>query len=453
LAGHFTVRVMDGSVAMAEREQIMRDFRAGAFEVLLLSQVGAEGLDFEFCNVLVNYDMPWNPMEVEQRIGRLDRFGQTHEKIFIYNMRVPGTIETDIFGRLYDRIDLFHNSIGSLEPILRDADVVHGLLDPRLSPSERDAQIERLAVAAEARAQDLARLEQSRGVLAGIDSLLIDGLTADSVPQGRYIGPTEIATILGELLRRTDASMTTVDGHLELRGSRRLASLLTESPVRDGGSRHDRSRLAALLRDESPLPVTLSPAQASASDSTALLAPSTGTPGAARADRGVAGAAAVRRGLAAWAAARPSLPGHRRPRRHHRPATAAGAVGDRGGRLYRWAVAFRGRGAVGRPGRRHSHRRGSVVAGGSRVVVGARRHRRLVAPRGHGGPPGGRQRGPGGRTHPGPAALDRPQARPGRGAAVGLRPRRAPPHRGPRPYPAPPPGRRTVHTGATAASP
>ena len=57
------------------------------------AMVGAEGLDFEFCNVLVNYDLPWNPMEVEQRIGRLDRFGQRHEKIFIYNLRVPGTID------------------------------------------------------------------------------------------------------------------------------------------------------------------------------------------------------------------------------------------------------------------------------------------------------------------------------------------------------------------------
>ena len=188
----------------------MRDFRAGRFEVLLLSQVGAEGLDFEFCNVLVNYDMPWNPMEVEQRIGRLDRFGQTHEKIFIYNMRVPGTIETDIFQRLYDRIDLFHASIGELEPILREeiGDVTRALLDPRLSAADRDEQIERMAVATEQRAQDLARLEQSRGVLAGIDTLLVDGLTEHGVGHGRYVGPTEIGTIVGELLRRTDGSMT-----------------------------------------------------------------------------------------------------------------------------------------------------------------------------------------------------------------------------------------------------
>ena len=96
-----SVRLMTGLTKMDERQRVMEDFRAGKFDVLLLSQVGAEGLDFEFCNVLVNYDLPWNPMQVEQRIGRLDRFGQTSEKIFIFNMHVPGTIESDIFERLY----------------------------------------------------------------------------------------------------------------------------------------------------------------------------------------------------------------------------------------------------------------------------------------------------------------------------------------------------------------
>jgi superfamily II DNA or RNA helicase len=270
LREHFTVRVMDGTVAMDEREQIMRDFRAGKFDILLLSQVGAEGLDFEFCNVLVNYDLPWNPMEVEQRIGRLDRFGQTHEKIFIYNMRVPGTVETDIFQRLYDRIDLFHRSIGELEPILREemGDVTRALLNPRLSAEDRDAQIERMAVATEQRAQDLARLEQSRGVLAGIDTLLVDGLTEQGLGHGRYVGTTEIGVIVGELLRRTEGSMTRPDddGRFEVRGSRRLAAALLDSRVRDGGSRHERSRLAAMLRDEEPIPVTLSAHTASVAD-------------------------------------------------------------------------------------------------------------------------------------------------------------------------------------------
>ena len=50
-------------------------FKKGKFDILLSSEVGGEGLDFQFCRVIINYDLPYNPMRVEQRIGRIDRFG------------------------------------------------------------------------------------------------------------------------------------------------------------------------------------------------------------------------------------------------------------------------------------------------------------------------------------------------------------------------------------------
>ena len=87
-------------------------------EVLLSSEVGSEGLDMQFCNCLVNYDLPWNPMVVEQRIGRIDRFGQESPKVNIYNIVVIDTIVEDIFSRLLDRIGIFRHSIGDLEAIL-----------------------------------------------------------------------------------------------------------------------------------------------------------------------------------------------------------------------------------------------------------------------------------------------------------------------------------------------
>ena len=90
LSLRMSVRLMTGTKQMDQRRQVMEDFRDGKFDVLLLSQVGAEGLDFEFCHVMVNYDLPWNPMRVEQRIGRLDRFGQQNDRIYIFNMHVPG---------------------------------------------------------------------------------------------------------------------------------------------------------------------------------------------------------------------------------------------------------------------------------------------------------------------------------------------------------------------------
>src|SRR5207249_3697120 len=69
--------VIHGGISMDERRSVIQGFRDDpGIRVLLSSEVGAEGLDFQFCDVLVNYDLPWNPMQVEQRIGRLDRFGQ-----------------------------------------------------------------------------------------------------------------------------------------------------------------------------------------------------------------------------------------------------------------------------------------------------------------------------------------------------------------------------------------
>ena len=110
---------MHGGVPSDERPELIARFRRGEFDVLLASRVASEGLDFEFCSAVVNYDLPWNPMEVEQRIGRIDRFGQTEDKILILNFHTPGTIETDIVDRVHTRIGVFTDSIGELEPILR----------------------------------------------------------------------------------------------------------------------------------------------------------------------------------------------------------------------------------------------------------------------------------------------------------------------------------------------
>ena len=66
-------------------------------DILLSSEVGSEGLDMQFCNSMVNYDLPWNPMVVEQRIGRIDRFGQESPIVHIYNMIVKGSIQEDIY--------------------------------------------------------------------------------------------------------------------------------------------------------------------------------------------------------------------------------------------------------------------------------------------------------------------------------------------------------------------
>jgi len=75
--------------------------------VLLSSEVGSEGIDLQHCRFLVNYDLPWNPMKVEQRIGRLHRLGQKTERISIINFSLVDTFEEKILERLYERINIF----------------------------------------------------------------------------------------------------------------------------------------------------------------------------------------------------------------------------------------------------------------------------------------------------------------------------------------------------------
>lgn len=104
-----------------EREKIIQEFKACRdFCVLLSTEVGSEGLDMQFCSHLVNYDLPWNPMVVEQRIGRIDRFGQKAAQVHIYNLVVRDSIQELIYDRLLERIGVFQGVIGDLEMILEE---------------------------------------------------------------------------------------------------------------------------------------------------------------------------------------------------------------------------------------------------------------------------------------------------------------------------------------------
>jgi hypothetical protein len=82
------------------------------------TDAAAEGLNFQFCGALVNYDMPWNPMRVEQRIGRIDRLGQRFSDIRIINLHYEDTVEADVYRALRSRISIFEKVVGGLQPIL-----------------------------------------------------------------------------------------------------------------------------------------------------------------------------------------------------------------------------------------------------------------------------------------------------------------------------------------------
>lgn len=275
LTPEFKVRVMHGKTPPAERERIMKDFRAGAFDLLLVSEVGSEGLDFEFCNVLVNYDLPWNPMRVEQRIGRLDRFGQQHEKIFIFNMQVPGTIETDIFQRLYTRIGVFRDSIGELEPILRGRlkELHRIVLDPHLSPEQRRRQVDRIAVAQVDREKDLESLNEAQALLTGLDGLLIEGFDETSPGRGRYLGAREIRGLVECFLTDSGYGLLRDVPHegdlVDVTGSGDLLKAMYKA-MDTGAFPQPRDDLLARLKSGSPTRFSLT-ASASSSSGAPLL--------------------------------------------------------------------------------------------------------------------------------------------------------------------------------------
>jgi superfamily II DNA or RNA helicase len=111
--------LIHGDVAIDDREvAIDRFLKDPQVSVLLSSEVGGEGIDLQEASIVINYDLPWNPMVVEQRIGRLDRIGQESPVIVIRNLVIENSIEERVLKRLLDKIGIFRDSIGELDPII-----------------------------------------------------------------------------------------------------------------------------------------------------------------------------------------------------------------------------------------------------------------------------------------------------------------------------------------------
>jgi SNF2 family DNA or RNA helicase len=100
------------------KEEIKRRLRTKQVKLLVATDAAGEGLNLQYCGVLVNYDLPWNPMKVEQRIGRIDRLGQKYPKVRIINLAYKGTVEADVYFVVGARIQLFQGIVGKLQPIL-----------------------------------------------------------------------------------------------------------------------------------------------------------------------------------------------------------------------------------------------------------------------------------------------------------------------------------------------
>ncbi|MCY4173478.1 MAG: SNF2-related protein [Cyanobacteria bacterium MAG CAR3_bin_5] len=144
------------------REATKKRFREGAASILLCTDAAAEGLNFQFCGALINYDMPWNPMRVEQRIGRIDRIGQRHPHMRIINLHLEGTVETDVYKALKGRIRMFEQVVGTLQPILAEAASV-AIGRAVLVGREQRQKARESAVAAVQQTQEISGLDLDAG--------------------------------------------------------------------------------------------------------------------------------------------------------------------------------------------------------------------------------------------------------------------------------------------------
>ncbi|MGY1737017.1 DEAD/DEAH box helicase [Geodermatophilus sp. SYSU D00684] len=270
------VAVLHGGVDRDRRNQIMADFRAGRYDLVLANKVASEGLDFEFCSVIVNYDLPWNPMEVEQRIGRIDRIGQAEERISILNVWCPAALDDRIKQRLLSRIGVFESSIGALEPIVTDhlkalQDVV---FDFDLSDEQRAAKADHALAAIEEQRSSLEDLETATPFLLGASTADVAGLERDLVASGRYIGAAELQHVIEDWAALCQApSPVVVDGGagMRLRGNRDMADRLHRLVVDERLSRDEAGRYERALRNEEELHLVLDQETARTSQTMDLL--------------------------------------------------------------------------------------------------------------------------------------------------------------------------------------
>ena len=167
---------VDGSVPDEERFAMRQRFLLdrdddNAIDVLLFSEVGCEGLDYQFCDTMINYDLPWNPMRIEQRIGRIDRRGQKSDTVKIYNMIIQDTIDETIYDRCLCKIGVFEASIGDCSEILGDISeqIMKIMFNPDLTEEERHIKIEQMADNDVMKVQEMHRLEQEEKSLYGFD--------------------------------------------------------------------------------------------------------------------------------------------------------------------------------------------------------------------------------------------------------------------------------------------
>ena len=262
LGADFRIAVLHGGVSRDQRRKIMAEFRSGHYDFVFANRVASEGLDFEFCSAVINYDLPWNPMEIEQRIGRIDRIGQVEESIIVVNFVNPITIDERILVRLLDRIEIFESSIGALEPIIavNAPKVLQTGLDFTLSADQREQKLHEALTAIEEQRAGMQDLADASSALMVSNDVDVAGLEDDLVRTGRYIGQRELALLLDDWAGIDGAAGVKFSSNgemVELVGNRAMAVRVDELARKNQRTRDETSSISSMLRNEIAVPLVL----------------------------------------------------------------------------------------------------------------------------------------------------------------------------------------------------
>lgn len=265
-----------GAGVAPTRSQLRDRFRLSpsdpeAIDVLLSSEVGCEGLDYEFCDRLVNYDIPWNPMRLEQRIGRIDRFGQLSPKVRIFNFITPGTVEERIFFRCYERLGIFRDTVGDCEDVLGELELRERLVaiahDSQLSAEQAEQAARQVADNVLRLAEERARLDRDAQGLFGLDHALLEE-TQQLASTDRCVSPAALRQMVSWFLGHTEAGGKLLPDRrdaylfrLDL-GARARVRLAARIDTRTGGRGASREFARWLEGDAPPLLLTFDPGTA-----------------------------------------------------------------------------------------------------------------------------------------------------------------------------------------------
>jgi len=168
------VASLHGGMRRQEKEEQVELFRSGA-DVLVSTEIGSEGRNLHFARVLVNYDLPWNPMRIEQRIGRLHRLGQTRD-VYVYNLSAADTIEAHILNLLDAKINMFQLVIGELDTILGDLGEKKAFEDLAMHVWSSTADPEELNRGMEALGERLVTAKRHYEAVKSLDNTLLGEL-------------------------------------------------------------------------------------------------------------------------------------------------------------------------------------------------------------------------------------------------------------------------------------